>query len=164
MRVLHQVAALGQFLLRRAAELFMMALALIMFANVMGRYVINIALPGAVEMVEIMLVGVIFTGILLTTLRSEHVVVDVLTGAFKPRWRRFAQIVGHSLAAVTSAVLGLSTWQDALLAFDYGAITTELSIPLAPVVFFMSIAMLMNAMLELWVLWHPRATAGGSVL
>lgn len=62
--------------LRRLTELFMVSLALLTLADVLGRYIFNVSVMGAVELTEILMVGVIFCGIVFATMEREHVVVD----------------------------------------------------------------------------------------
>ena len=135
--------------LRRLTELSMAALALLTFVDVMGRYIFNVSVVGAVELTEIIMVGVIFCGIVLTTLDKSHVVVDLLPIPFGKKGERTATVANHLLAAAISALLAMVSWSQALDAQDYGDQTTMLNLPLAPVVYFMSIMLFINTLVQL---------------
>lgn len=150
---LHGIVGSLQALLRRMAELFIATLALLTLADVLGRYVFNVSVVGAVELTEVLMVGVIFVGIVLATLAREHVTVDLLTLGFGPRGRRLHRCATHLLAAGISVLLATVTWSTARSALEFGDRTTMLGIPLAPVVFFMSVMLFINAGVQLLQLW-----------
>src|SRR3546814_8744945 len=48
------------------------------FVDVVGRYVFNSPLPGALELTEIMMASLIFTILPVVSARSDHITVDLL--------------------------------------------------------------------------------------
>jgi TRAP-type C4-dicarboxylate transport system permease small subunit len=152
------VLAFSQGVLKRLAELCMVALALLTLADVLGRYVFNVSLVGAVELTEMLMVGVIFTGVVLATQAREHVVVDLVPMPFGRTGKRVMHAASQALAAGISALLGMVTWSRALSALDYGDQTTMLGLPLAPTVFFMSIMLFVNAVVVATQLWVDLRT------
>jgi len=154
------VVWLARFALRLAAAIFLVALALLTLADVLGRYVFNFPVRGAVELTEAIMVGTIFTGIVLATEAHQHVTVDLLTMKLGPRGRRIQLAFSLLLACIVSALLGAVTWTQALAALDYGDKTTMLGLPMAPQVFFMSAFLFLNALVyvaHLWRLWRRPA-------
>jgi len=147
--------------LRRLTELCMAALALLTLADVLGRYVFNVSVMGSVELTEILMVGVIFCGIVLATMKREHVVVDLLPLPFGEMGARVANTATHLLAAGISALLAAVSWSQAESALEYGDQTTMLGLPLAPVVYFMSIMLFINTAVQLGLLYKDlhRETA-----
>lgn len=143
----------ARWLLHRLTELCMVALAVITLADVLGRYVFNVSLVGAVEMTEILMVGVIFTGIVLATIKREHIAVDLLATTLGPRTRRVQHLGSQLLAVGISVLLGAVTWHQAVRAWHDGDQTTMLGLPLAPTVFFMSVMLLLNAAVLLFQFW-----------
>jgi len=99
------------------------------------------------------MVGTIFSGIVLATQRREHVVVDLLALPRRSGLRRLQQGAGIALATGISALLGAVTWSRALSALDFGDRTTILGVPLAPMVFFMSAMLWLNAAVNAAHLW-----------
>jgi TRAP-type C4-dicarboxylate transport system permease small subunit len=148
--------------LKRLAELCMAALALLTLTDVFGRYVFNVSVVGAVELTEMLMVGVIFSGVVLATQAREHVAVDLLPLPFGANGKRLMQALSHALAAGISALLGSVTWSQALSALDYGDQTTMLRLPLAPMVFFMSTLLFINACVHAMQLWTDLQTPTGT--
>jgi TRAP-type C4-dicarboxylate transport system permease small subunit len=154
-RAFHErVRDAAQWLLRRLAEVTLAGLALLTLVDVLGRYVFSVPVRGAVEMTELLMVGVIFSGIVLATQRREHVVVDLLALPQRSGLRRLQQGAGIALATAISGLLGAVTWSRALSALDFGERTTILGVPLAPMVFFMSAMLWLNALVNAAHLWE----------
>lgn len=152
-------AALG--LLRQLASLCLVALALVTLVDVIGRYLLNYSIIGSVEITEMLMVGVIFTGIAMATLAREHVMIDLLTWRKGTAMQRVQQIVSNLLATGISLLLAAATWSQATSALDFGDQTTMLSLPLAPVIFFMSGMLLINSLIHAWQTWRVIAGKGG---
>lgn len=142
-----------QTMLKRMAEICIAILALLTLADVLGRYFLNISVVGAVELTEIFMVGVIFCGIVLSTVAREHVAVDLLPLPFGRLGARIFHSVSQLIAAAICAVLGAASWSQAESALDYADQTTMLNLPLAPVVFFMSIMLFINTAVQLGLTW-----------
>jgi len=145
--------SLLQAVLRRTAELCMAALALLTLTDVLGRYLLNFSVVGAVELTEMLMVGVIFCGVVLATQAREHVAVDLLPLPFGRRGKQVMHAFSHGLAAGISVLLGAVTWSQAQSALDYADQTTMLRLPLAPMVFFMSGMLWVNACVHAAQLW-----------
>ncbi|MBX3643502.1 MAG: TRAP transporter small permease [Rubrivivax sp.] len=138
----------------------MVALALLTLADVLGRYVFNVSVMGAVEVTEILMVGVIFSGMLLATLAREHVVVDLLPISAGRLGRRAVLWLSHLTAAGVSALLGATSWSQAASAREFGDQTQMLNLPLAPVVYFMSAMLFVNALVQIGLLWSDLRGEG----
>lgn len=134
--------------LRRIAELSLAALALLTLTDVLGRYVFKFPVRGSVELTELLMVAVIFSGIVLATRVHGHVAVDLLTLRLSPRVLKLQQLFSHAAATAISVLLGAVSWEQALSAADFNDQTTMLGIPLAPVVFFMSAMLFINALIH----------------
>ena len=85
---MNRAVSIAQVVLKFAAGIFLVALSLLTLLDVLGRYVFNMPVRGAVELTEALMVGVIFTGIVLATQARQHVTVDLLVMALGPRGRR----------------------------------------------------------------------------
>ena len=148
--------------LRLAAALFLVALAVVTLLDVLGRYVFHYPLRGAVELIEAVMVGTIFTGIVLATLAHQHVTVDLFAIRLGSCGRRIQVAFSLLLAGSVSALLGAVTWTQALSARQFGDKTTMLGLPMAPQVFFMSAFLFLNAivyLVQLWRLWRDPVPA-----
>lgn len=86
-------------------------LGLVTVADVVGRYLFNRPLLGALELSELMMVFLIFTCLAYTELQNGHVEVDVLVNRFPPR----ARAICESFAALLSSGLwGAIAWRTAV--------------------------------------------------
>lgn len=132
----------------------MVALALVTIIDVLGRYVFNFPLKGAVELTEALMVGTIFTGIVLSTVAHQHITVDLFALRLGPRGRRIQRGLSLLLASGISVLLGVVTWSQALSALDFGDKTMMLGLPMAPQVFFMSGFLFLNGVIYAVQTWH----------
>ena len=146
-----------QPLLMRISEGSLLALAALTFVDVLGRYVFSFPVAGSVELTEMLMVALVFSGIPLATAAQSHVSVDVLTLAMGPKSRRLQTVFAHLLAFVVCLLFAFATWERALSAHEFKDRTTVLSLPLAPMVYFMSILLLVNALGHAGHLWASLA-------
>lgn len=143
-----------QPLLRRLAEVSLAAMALLTLVDVLGRYVFSFPVRGSVELTELLMVAVIFSGIPLATAAHAHVAVDLVTLALGPRARKVQTALAHTIALGASLLFGSVTWSRAMAALEFQDQTTMLGIPLAPMVFFMSVLLFVNALGNAAHLWN----------
>src|SRR6266498_1423959 len=113
---MNRAVSIAQVVLRLAAGILLVGLALLTLLDVLGRYVFSMPVRGAVELTEALMVGIIFTGILLATQARQHVTVDLLTMTLGPRGRRIQQGFSLLLAVCVSFLLGAVTWSQAMSA------------------------------------------------
>ncbi|MEI7968038.1 MAG: TRAP transporter small permease [Betaproteobacteria bacterium] len=116
----------GLGLVAAAALFAMMALTL---ADVLGRKLVGVSLPGSVEITELLMLAVIFVALPLTSLRGEHVIFDLLDSVL-PAWLSRAQHRVSNLACV--ALTAGAAWlvlQRALRASEDGDLTAQLGLP-----------------------------------
>ena len=143
-------AALG---LLAAALLFcLMALTC---ADVVGRYFLNKPVRGGFEMTELLLAALIFAGLPLVTLRSEHVMVDLLDPV-TPDWLFRIQ---HVLATLLGAACtGYLAWRLGLRAEELasrGETTSQLGFPISWLAWAMSVLMGLTALALVVVMLRP---------
>lgn len=119
--------------LKLIAAVLLLAMMLVTFVDVVGRYFFGHSLNGAYELTEVLLGLIVFAGLPIVTWRSEHVTVDLFT----TRLPALPQLALARLAAlVTALVLAALAWRLGVTARDlmgYGDATIFLGIPLGPV-------------------------------
>ncbi len=102
------------------------------FCDVIGRKFVGSSIPGVVEMSELLMLAVIFFGLPLCSLKSEHVVFDLLDKLLP----KFLSLYQHQIAQVISALLlggaAWLVWNRAQRTLDQGDITAQLLIPMGP--------------------------------
>ncbi len=112
--------------------LALVVLALVTVIDVIGRYVCNRPLLGALELSELMMVFLAFGCFAYTELQKDHVEVDVFVNRFPPR----ARAACETFAAVLSTGLwGLIAWRTAMQAQKVRAaseVTSNLLLPVYP--------------------------------
>jgi TRAP-type transport system small permease protein len=145
---------IARWALRAAAAMFLVGLAAVTLLDVLGRYVFHFPVRGAVELIEALMVGTIFTGIVLATIAHQHVTVDLFALRLGRRGRRIQLAFSLVLAAAVSALLGAVSWSQARSAQEFGDRSTMLGLPMGPQVFFMSAFLFVNAIVYVWQLWR----------
>jgi len=118
------------------ALFFMMALT---FVDVIGRYVFNSPIVGALELTEFSMAIVIFLGLVLLTSQEGHVTVDLIDTFVPDKIKPIQKVVINLINLAVMAVISWQLWLKAENAADYGDRTEYLFMPLSPLMFFMSI-------------------------
>jgi TRAP-type C4-dicarboxylate transport system permease small subunit len=116
--------------LRMIAMCALIAMMLVTVVDISMRLALNELVLGSVEIVEWMIVAVVFLGLPETFLRSEHITVDAIDQFVSPRARRWLRFTG-SVAALL--LLVAMAWQMVPIALDtlvIGDLTTDLQISL----------------------------------
>ncbi len=129
-----------------------MALTLV---DVSGRKLLSTSVTGSLEVTELLLVVVIFAGLPLVSLQSEHVVFDSLDPLI-PAWlRRVQQSLVDLLCA--AALLGVAwlMWTKGSQMMEYGDLTAQLKLPLGPFVWVMSVLCAVTAFVHLLLIVQP---------
>ena len=112
--------------------LALVVLTLVTVADVVGRYVFNRPLLGALELSELMMVFLAFGCFAYTELQNGHVDVDVFVNRFPARARAGCEAFA---AALSTGFWGLIAWRTALQAQKIRAaneVTSNLSLPAYP--------------------------------
>lgn len=116
--------------LRAIAIVALLAMVAVTVMDITMRVAIDELVLGSVEIVQWMLVAVVFLAIPESVLREEHVTVDVIDHAVSERTRGLLRLTG---AATTLLLLGVMAWRVVPPAVDTIAIgdrTTDLQISL----------------------------------
>ena len=123
--------------------------------DVTGRKVLSTSVTGSLEVTELLLVVVIFAGLPLVSLQSEHVVFDSLDPLI-PAWLRRVQqsLVDLCCAAALLGVAWLM-WTKGSQMIEYGDLTAQLKLPLGPFVWVMSVLCAVTAFVHLLLIVQP---------
>ena len=137
------------------ASLFgMMALT---FVDVLGRKLFDHSIVGSLEVTELMMFGVIFAGLPLTSLRGEHVLFDLLDH-FLPEALR--KIQGALSNLICTVLVGAAAWlvlaRAARTASD-GDTTAQLQLSLAPWQYAAGVMLVLTAVMHLVLAFRPLA-------
>jgi TRAP-type C4-dicarboxylate transport system permease small subunit len=128
--------------------------------DVVGRYFLSQPLPGATEVTELLLAGVIFTGLPAVCLDDGHVTVDLITERL-PEWTRKIRLtVVRLVAAGALAVIGWRLFVQGRRLAGFGDVSVYLHLPVAPVAYAAAGLCIFSALL-LVVLVAVGAEEGG---
>ncbi len=121
----------------------------LMLLDVIGRKYLDHAIPGALEITEILMVVVIFGALPLVSWRSEHIVFDSLDGVVPRALKGLQHRLVHLVCAGTFAFLGLQLIKRAERFAEYGEVTAHLGLSLAPVAWIMAVFLATTALVHL---------------
>ena len=137
------------------ASLFgMMALT---FVDVLGRKLLDHSIPGSLEVTELLMFGVIFAGLPLTSLRGEHVLFDLLDHLLPQALRALQGALSN---LICTALLTGGAWLAfvrAVRTADQGDTTAQLQLPMAPWYYAAAGLLLLTALMHLYLAFRPPA-------
>ncbi len=127
------------FIADSLAGVMMIVLTVLTFVDVVGRNLFHSPLVGSNELTEYSLAIVTFLAYPVVAWSRQHIVVD-LFDPISPPWLTFVQkVIGDVLGAALFAILCYRLWLQAERLHSYGDLTPQLSIPIYPVYYFMSV-------------------------
>jgi TRAP-type transport system small permease protein len=141
-----------QFTSRLLANLSAGALLLLLIltcVDVVGRYVFNKPVLGAMEVADAMMGVIIFGALPLASWNQAHITIDILDKVTPAHWLRLQIRFMQLVAAAFMGFLGVRMWIYASKLAEYGDRTMMLKIPLAPVNYFISVMLCVSAALLL---------------
>ena len=113
---------------------------LVVVANVVGRYLLRKPVLGAVEMVGLLTVIVVFCVLGFTEAKGAHIVVDILVSRLHGRTKAILASIMSFLGAVFFIIMGWQGW-DLMMSnlSPFVRTTGVLSIPFAPFMLIMAL-------------------------
>ena len=137
------------------ASLFgMMALT---FVDVLSRKLLDNSIPGSLEVTELLMFGVIFAGLPLTSLRGEHVMFDLLDHFLADALKRVQGMLSHLICVALLAGGAWLVFVRAGRTSEQGDITAQLALPLAPWQYGAALMILLTALMHLVLAFRPPA-------
>lgn len=123
------------------------------FVDVIGRYFFNAPVPGGFEITELLLATLIFCALPLVSLYGEHVTVDLFDTFIPGSVRHIREAIISLLSGIILFVMSVQIWDKAVESQSYGDVTAILNIPIAPMVYFMSVMLALNGCIVLVLAW-----------
>jgi TRAP-type transport system small permease protein len=115
--------------LQAASVVLISALVLVTVADVIGRYALNAPLPGAFELTQVLLGALVFAALPLTTLRGEHVEVDLMAHVLPQRVQTALGIFAGFVSGIVLLAFAGRLWIVAAEQMAVGSRTASLGIP-----------------------------------
>lgn len=132
----------------------MFAMMMLVFVDVMGRYLFSAPITGAFEFIEFMLALVIFSGLPLVTLARGHITIGIFDNAMSGvrKWTQQFVIALGSAAALAFIAERLFSQAEDMREAD--KITGVLETPIAPVVYVLALLGFLSFLLQLFLIWQ----------
>lgn len=111
------------------AGLALFAMMWLTFADVILRGAANAPIRGASEVTEILLASVVFLALPATSLRGQHIAVDLLDGFFAPMALRLRDALVQIICAGLLLWPAIFIWEHGIRALGYGERTLYLGVP-----------------------------------
>jgi TRAP-type C4-dicarboxylate transport system permease small subunit len=146
-----------------AASLF--AMMAFTCADVVLRYLFARPVRGGLEVVELLMVAMIFSALPLVSRRDEHVTIDTVEQHLSDAVRAGLRRVMHAIAAAGVAGAAWLMYRKAATLAEFGDRTQLLGAPIAPFVYFMAALLAVTALVHLaktFLPLRPREGARGA--
>ena len=141
-----------------AASLF--AMMAFTFADVVLRYLFARPVRGGLEVVELLMVAMIFSALPLVSRRDEHVTIDTIEQHFPDAVKAALRRVMHAIAAAGLGGAGWLMYRKAATLAEFGDRTQLLGVPIAPFVYFMAALLAVTALVHLAKTFLPAPPSG----
>jgi TRAP-type C4-dicarboxylate transport system permease small subunit len=116
--------------LKAAVALCLTAMVVLVFSNVVLRYVFNSGIAVSEELSRWLLVWLTFLGAIVALRRHAHLGVDTLVRALSPRGRFVCFVISYVLMLYADWLLTLGSWKQAVLTFGDTAPASGISVGL----------------------------------
>jgi TRAP-type C4-dicarboxylate transport system permease small subunit len=135
------------------AGVMLASVMMVTVVDVVGRYAFKRPLPGATEIIEILMALLVYIALPVVSQRNAHISVDLLGSAVPATMAPIRDVVIRVLCA---GVLGIIAWRLWLYAGQLTRDVTEyLKLPQAPLVYFLSVFAAVAALIELYRAFKP---------
>ena len=148
-----------QKLLGLVAALVLFLMMSITAVDVIGRYFFNKPVTGGFELTEMGLALLIYCALPLVSARREHIIIDTLDPLMGRTLKNLLNRFSDLVCCVSFAGLGYLLLRRADRVAEYGDTTSVLLLPLAPVVYTMSVAIGIAALMHLILIFVPHPEA-----
>ncbi|MCB1396757.1 MAG: TRAP transporter small permease [Rhodobacteraceae bacterium] len=129
---------------------FLFALMLVTVIDVTGRDLFNSPLRGGYELSGLMLMALFFLALPTATMRRAHITVELIDAMLSNRARRWLEVLGMLICAVTLGIVSYFVLQKGLSSVRYGEATMFLRLPLGPFALLGAASILLSALALLW--------------
>jgi len=133
-----------------AASAILMAMMLLTFVDVVGRYLFNRPVPGGFELTELGLLVLIFAGLPLVSRADEHVTMDFIDRLISRRARALLERAVHVVCAAIFLFAAWLVWLKADRIWEYRDATDVLRVVYGPFVYFMAVMIALTALVHLY--------------
>jgi TRAP-type C4-dicarboxylate transport system permease small subunit len=134
--------------LAAAAGVALFALMLLTFVDVMGRKFF-VSVPGALELSEMLMVVVVFSGLPLVARHGEHVRFELVDPLYRGRAAGWSRCFSEGFCALAVGALAFATWRFAGRTMADGEVSIFLKWPVGAFVYLMAVLLALAALMHL---------------
>ncbi len=113
------------------SSIILVAMMLLTFVDVIGRYLLNQPIFGANEMISSLLAVLIFSGLGIANARDDHIVVELLDHRVRRLSPRVYEVIIQSFSVFVMSLIAYVLMDMAIESFHQKTLTFVLEIPLA---------------------------------
>lgn len=135
-----------------AVSLFL--LVLLISADVIGRYMLNAPIRGALEVADMLMCAIIFAVLPLACARERHITIDLLDRLTPPPVARLREVAVNLIGAGFMTLVAWRMWVYGGKLMEYGDQTLFLKIPIYPANFFIAATAAVSAATLLANAWR----------
>ena len=143
--------ALPVHILTVVAAGFMLAIAVVTFVDVTGRYIFNSPIRGGVEIIEFLLGLLIFSALPLVVAKNAHITVELFDGFMSDTFKRVRSAVVLVANAAVIAFITERMWSTGLEMVEYEEISLHLELPTAPLLFTLAALSAVSILVQLYM-------------
>ncbi len=162
---MHKLLSRCERVIEWLLALALAVMVLLVFGNVVLRYVFDSGIASAEEVSRLMFVWLVFLGAILATRQHAHLGVEMVQARLAPRWRRLCALLSHGLMLYVLVLFLQGSWQQTQIGLQ--TYSTVLGFPMAlfsGAGLLSAVAMLLLLGLNLLriLLGHPQAHIPGN--
>jgi TRAP-type transport system small permease protein len=130
------------------AGLALVAMMVLTFVDVMGRK-FWVSVPGALEISEILMVVVLFSGLPLVAWHAEHVCFELVDKMYTGASAKWSRVFMDLFCALVFGALAVAVWGFAGRTLDDGEVTVYLKWPVGWFVYLIAVLVAVSALMHL---------------
>lgn len=121
--------------------------------DVAARKLLGTSVRGSVEVIELLMLGVVFAGLPLVSLKGEHILFDMLDNLLPRSLLKLQSLISNLACALLLAGAGLLVLQRARRTIDLGDVTPALAIGIGKFQFAIGLLLFATAAVHLLLLF-----------
>lgn len=127
------------------------------FVDVVCRKLLDRSIPGSLEVTELLMFGVIFAGLPLTSLRGEHVLFDLLDHLLPQALQKIQGVLSNLICTALLAGGAWLVFVRAARTAEQGDTTAQLQLAMAPWYYAAGVLLALTALMHLHLAFNRPA-------
>lgn len=132
MKAIYNIVQKISNILGKISALVIFLMMLFMVADIVLRFTINRPIIGSYEIVEQMMVILVFFAFAHTQIKKGHIAVDIVTSAVPRKVRDIMNVITACLSTIIIGIVSYATFQQILTEIAKKSTTSTLLIPIYP--------------------------------